>query len=75
MGSKQMPRRFTEREGAEFLGVRYQTLKNWRSENQAPPFYRIGSKIIYDESDLIQWMQARRITPDSVPQKETEVIA
>ena len=73
MGSKEMPRRLSEREAAEFLGLRYQSLKNWRQENRSPSYFRIGAKIIYLESDLIEWMEARRITPGSVTAKQREV--
>jgi helix-turn-helix protein len=61
MSSYQMPRRFTEREGAEFLGIQYQTLKNWRAASQGPAFYRVGTKIVYSEKDLTEWMDARRV--------------
>ncbi len=69
MGNHQMPRRFTEREGAEFLGIQYQTLKNWRAADQGPAFYRIGTKIIYSEKDLTEWMESRRREPRTAHQR------
>jgi len=61
--SHTMPRRFGTRETAEFLGIRLQTLKNWIAANSAPPFYRVGAKLIFDQAELAEWMAARRVTP------------
>lgn len=67
MGTYQMPRRFSEREAAEFLGVQYQTLKNWRTAGRGPSFYRVGTKIVFDARDLEAWMSQRRIEPERQP--------
>jgi len=75
MGSKDMPRRFSERQAAQYLGLAYQSLKNWRATNQAPPFYRIGGKIIYDADELATWMEARRVSASSVNGKREAILA
>ena len=53
--------RLTQREAAEFLGISYQTLRNWRCQRRpAPPCYVIGAKVVYKLADLEDWMEARR---------------
>lgn len=53
--------RLTLRQAAEFLGISYQTLRNWRSEGRpTPPSYQIGAKVVYRLADLESWMEARR---------------
>jgi DNA-binding transcriptional regulator YiaG len=56
----ELPRRLTEKEASAYLGIKSQTLQNWRQADKAPPFYRIGGKIIYDLRELQEWMQERR---------------
>lgn len=67
--SYQLPKRLTEREAAGFLGVKSQTLQNWRQAGSAPPFYRIGAKIIYDLRELQEWMAERRVETASAPRE------
>lgn len=53
--------RLNLKEAAQFLGIAYKTLRNWRYEGRpAPPFYMIGTKVVYKLSDLEAWMEARR---------------
>jgi hypothetical protein len=57
-----IPKRFSERQAAEFLGLRYQSLKNMRCNGRpVPAYYRIGGKIVYRLIDLQEWMKARRV--------------
>ena len=42
----------TEKEAKEFLRVSKVTLKKWRDEKRIP-FYRIGSRIRYKKSEII----------------------
>ncbi|HET6248401.1 MAG TPA: helix-turn-helix domain-containing protein [Tepidisphaeraceae bacterium] len=46
---------------AAYLGVRAQTLENWRcTKRNIIPFTRIGSKIIrYKLADLDAWLESR----------------
>jgi predicted site-specific integrase-resolvase len=63
-----LPKRLTEREAASYLGIKSQTLQNWRQIGRStPPFYRIGAKIVYDENELREWMLVRRVAePETV---------
>jgi predicted DNA-binding transcriptional regulator AlpA len=56
-----IPKRLSEKDAAEFLGIKVQTLQNWRQARTAPPYYKVGGKIIYDLREVEQWMEARRV--------------
>ena len=56
------PRQLSERWG-ESIGVN--TLANWRSSGEGPPFIKIGSKVLYDLVDIEAWEASRRVTSTS----------
>jgi hypothetical protein len=53
----------TNQEAAELLTVAANTLRNSRSTGklcgrEAPPFIKMGRKIIYLKADLLQWLES-----------------
>jgi len=47
------------KEAAKFLGVQPNTLAVWRSKGiNKIPYLRLGRKILYKKSDLIQYIEA-----------------
>lgn len=46
-----LDQRLNAAQAAELLGVSPGTLKNWRSQQKGPAFYRLG-QIFYAKSDL-----------------------
>ncbi len=58
---------------AERLGLRPKTLDNWRSQGVGPPFYKIGSRVVYDDVDVDRWLAQRRRTSTSDPGPEQSV--
>jgi hypothetical protein len=49
---------------AEFLGVTAGTLSVWRSTKRYNlPYIKIGSKIRYQVTDLVAFLEARKVTP------------
>lgn len=52
----------TEKEAAERLRVSPGTLRNWRSgrEGRGPRYARIGGRVVYDEADLLAWVNDRK---------------
>lgn len=60
---KKKSMRMNTSDAAEFLGVSEQTLCNWRSmgREDAPPYYKIGSRILYDHGELLEFMRSHRI--------------
>jgi excisionase family DNA binding protein len=56
------PRLLTTDEAAEFLGVSAGTLAVWRSVARYPlPYCKIGRNVRYQESDLLAWMESRKV--------------
>lgn len=64
-----MPRERSERllkdvEAAEKLGVKVQTLRNWRMMGTGVPYVRVGDRSIrYSEEDLKKYIDARTVDP------------
>jgi excisionase family DNA binding protein len=56
------PHLLTTDEAAEFLGVTAGTLAVWRCVARYPlPYIKIGKNVRYDESDLLRWMESRKV--------------
>ncbi len=54
-------------EAADYIGLAVQTLAKMRVSGESPPFYKLGRQVLYDRSDLDEWVSARkrRSTSDS----------
>lgn len=51
-------------EAARLLGLKTQTLRNWRSMNQGPPYMVLGKRSIrYNPDDLMAFANARKVQP------------
>jgi hypothetical protein len=46
-------------------GIAKQTLAKWRCLGGGPEFVRVGARIMYDQSALDAWLDARRRTSTS----------
>lgn len=44
------------RQAAELTRLSRQTLAKWRVTGDGPPFISLGSRIVYSESDLEEWI-------------------
>jgi excisionase family DNA binding protein len=56
------PKLLTTDEAAEFLGVSAGTLAVWRClARYRLPFVKIGRSVRYDETDLVAWMESRKV--------------
>ena len=53
-----------EKEAAHLLGLRPQTLANWRSLRRGPAYSRLGGSIRYRFEDLLRFAEAGRIQPE-----------
>ena len=38
-----------------------QTLNNWRSNGEGPPFVRVGRRVFYRRGDLRAWIQSHTV--------------
>ena len=58
--------RMPTREAAEFLGVSYQTLVNWRAACKGPVFIRMcGRAVRYERADLEAFLEQSKVTRQS----------
>jgi predicted DNA-binding transcriptional regulator AlpA len=53
----------TEKEVAKVGDFSVQTLRNWRHLGKGPAYHKIGRAIRYSETDVIQFMESRKIIP------------
>ena len=55
-------------DAADYLGVRPQTLANWRHlGGRGPRYLRVGALVKYDERDLDAWLESRAVEGDRTP--------
>jgi len=64
------------RAAARFLGLAVATLAKMRCMGGGPPFVKAGRRVLYRRSDLIAWLNARRVRntteAQSVPRRLTD---
>jgi predicted DNA-binding transcriptional regulator AlpA len=51
-------------QAAALLGLKPQTLRNWRGQSKGPPYRKIGRAIRYDFNELIAFMDERTVRPE-----------
>lgn len=49
---------FSTKQVAEIYGLSPRTLERWRLEGEGPKFHKLGSRVMYKESDLKDWSDA-----------------
>ena len=76
--SENLPRYLDTEEAAAWVGLSPKTLQRMRVTGDGPPYVKWGRRVIYDRTDLDDWMgrRKRRFTGESVddgePGEETE---
>lgn len=45
-----------EKQAAEMLGFKVQTLRKWRWAGEPPRYMKVGVKIFYDQADLQEYL-------------------
>lgn len=54
----------TPSELAEEIHVSEATLRQWRWQNQGPPYVKVGTKrVVYRRADVARWLDAQTVTP------------
>lgn len=48
------------RELASYLGVKMETLAQWRSDGLPPEYSKINGKILYSKSDVDEFLEAHK---------------
>lgn len=61
-----MERYYTQEELAQLWGMSWATLRKWRCEGKGPPFVKLGSRVVYRETDIHKYAEQniRRSTSD-----------
>ena len=49
----------TTQEFADLIHVKHQTVRRWRFKHKGPAYIKVGSKVIYSEKDIENWLDAR----------------
>ena len=52
-------------EASKFLGLKPQTLRNWRFQMKGPAYSRVGRRIIYILEDLENYRVKNRVDPEN----------
>jgi len=52
-------------EASELLGLKPQTLRNWRCQSRGPAYSKIGRRVIYAVQDLENYREKNRIDPEA----------
>lgn len=61
-------RKFSNKEAAEYLGVKENTLEIWRCKHKGPRYSKLGTRVLYDLDDLEEFFKARAVdTMESEP--------
>lgn len=59
--------RMTRQEAADYIGLSYNTLKNWAVTGDGDlPFHKVGSRVFYRRSELDAWLESRKRTKSEV---------
>jgi hypothetical protein len=56
---------FNETEAARFLGLKRQTLANWRGGVKGPKYVKLGGRILYKISDLEDFVNRNTHDPEA----------
>jgi len=54
-------RTIDEKEVALVIGLALGTIRNKRGDGTGPPYYRVGRRCVYRLSDVLSWMEARKV--------------
>lgn len=54
------PRLFNVNEAAHWLGVSVSFLNKARLTGDGPVFAKVGTRVVYDQADLVAWLEASK---------------
>ncbi len=60
----------TARQASEMMGYTPGGLRMRRIRKQAPVYYKIGGKIMYDSNDIQEFIQGGKILPEDVGKRD-----
>lgn len=63
--ANELPTLLTPDEVAQRLGISRQSLSLWRLKGFGPRFRKVGSRVMYDPRDVVEWLESRARTSTS----------
>ncbi len=54
---------------ADHLKVAASTVDRWRREGKGPPYMRIGNRCMYFLSEVQDWLETQKVSPNGKPRK------
>lgn len=57
----------TSKEAASLINCSTKYLQNLVGDRRGPPCYKLGKRLRFKKSDLLQWMDTRRVNPKPSP--------
>lgn len=54
-------RTIDEKAVAQITGLALGTIRNKRGDGTGPPFYRVGRRCVYRLTEVLSWMEARKV--------------
>jgi len=57
----QTPRYVGEAEVERLTSLSRRTLQQWRIRRKGPRFYKIGARVLYDQAEVLAWIQSKAI--------------
>lgn len=63
-----MPTFMTTAEVAAVVRAPLETVRYWRHIKQGPPSFKVGRRVLYDEAEVLAWIEKQRaaVVPDDV---------
>lgn len=46
---------------AKRIGISAITLRHWRLRGEGPPYYKLGSRVLYKWSAVEEWLETRKV--------------
>lgn len=65
-----MDRALNDVEASQLLGLRPQTLRNWRIARKGPPYHKFGRAVRYRVEDLEKWFTSKKIWPEGIKNEQ-----
>lgn len=53
---------------SKFIGKAAQSLRNDRQQGKGPPYYKIGRSVRYKFSEVLSYLESRRVDPEGAGQ-------
>ena len=51
----------TPQQAAYALGYSIHGIAQWRRRGVGPPYFKVGHRIYYKKTDIVEWLQRRRV--------------